>query len=78
MTWRLRLPGALYRQATDRAGSDVALAELVRTWLFAYVTGQSPASAFAASGGRARAQALTSKARTAIARKAAQARWGRQ
>ena len=53
MNWRLRIPGALYRQAIDRAGSDAALAERVRSWLHAYVAGQSPGSLFAASGDHA-------------------------
>ena len=76
MNWHLRLPGALYRQACDRAGSDTALADRVRSWLNAYVAGQSPPSLFAASGGHARAKALTPEARTAIAKTAARARWG--
>lgn len=37
MDWRLRLDSALYRLAIQRAGSDRALADLVRQWLAAYV-----------------------------------------
>lgn len=43
----------------------------------AYVTGHSPAAAFAARGGVARARALTFSERSTIARNAANARWGK-
>lgn len=76
MDWRLRLPGALYRQARDRAGSDAALADRVREWLTGYVTGQPTAGQqLAAQGGHARAASLTTEQRRESARRAARARW---
>lgn len=44
----------------------------------AYVTGQTPAAVFAARGGVARAQSLTIRERSNIARNAANARWGKK
>ena len=81
MDWRLRLPGALYRQARDKAGSDAQLATAVRDWLEDYATGQGQlledaAQQLGASGGRASAEARTPEERSAKARAAAKARWG--
>ncbi len=78
MIWRTRLPGALYRRAIARAGSDRQLADAVRAWLDTYVSGQTAAQQLAASGGLASAQALSPEARQARARAAALARWERQ
>lgn len=71
MNWRLRLNGALYRKAMDKAGDDKSLAELVTKWLTAYVEGTSPQ----AKGGKATAAAMTDEERTARASHAAKARW---
>ena len=74
MDWRLRLPGALYRMAVDRAGSDADLARIVRDYLGRYVDGTTAQQA----GGRARAERLSPERRAEIARAAAQARWHRE
>ena len=73
MDWRVRLPGAIYRQAVDRAGSDADLARLVVAYLTTYVDGTSAQSL----GGRARAAALSDEERRAHARRMAAARWQR-
>lgn len=65
MEWRVRLPGAIYRRARDRAGSDAQLAALVRDYLETYVSGQTPAQPLAAQGGRASAASLTAEERRA-------------
>lgn len=74
MDWRIRLPGALVRRATAKAGSDADLAALVRCWLETYVDGTSPQ----ALGGRATAARRTPEERSASARAAVLARWERQ
>lgn len=74
MDWRLRLPGALYRLALDKAGSPAALAALVVGWLTRYVDGSEPHRRAA----RARADSLTPERRSAIARQAAMARHRRE
>ena len=76
MRWRVEVPGALYRQARDRAGSDAQLADWVRAALAAYVAGQSPRQQLAAEAGRASAAKLSPDARRAKAQRAAHARWG--
>lgn len=68
MDWRVRLPGALYRQCVERAGSDADLAALVRLWLTRYLDPPQ------AAGGQARAARLTPERRADIARSAARAR----
>lgn len=73
MDWRLRLPGALYRRACEKAGSDADLARLVSQWLTTYVDGTSPQ----ALGGRSTAARRTPEERSASARAAVQARWAR-
>lgn len=42
MDWRLRLPGAMYRRASDRAGGERSLAALVLAWLTTYVQHGTP------------------------------------
>ena len=69
MDWRLRLPSALYRLAVERAGSDAALADVVRGYLERYVGPSQQANA-----ARARAASLTPERRSEIARLAARAR----
>ena len=64
MNWRIRLPGALYRLARDKAGSDAALADLVTRYLDAWVSGTTAQ----ALGGKARAESITPERRTEIAR----------
>lgn len=75
MNWRLRLAGGLYRRATQKAGSDAALADLVRGWLERYVdAAPSPQSL----GGQARAAQMTPAERSARMRDVARARWGEE
>lgn len=81
MDWRLRgIPPALWRRVRDKAGDrlhDVLLG-LLRAYVDDQIdplSGQTPAGAFAASGGRARAEALTPVERSTSARAAARARW---
>lgn len=68
MDWRLRLPGALYRRAAEKAGSDADLARLVQSWLERYLDPPQ------AAGGVARCASLTPERRSEIARAAALAR----
>jgi hypothetical protein len=77
MTYRLRLPGALYRRAQARADAeDTTLDALILEMLTCYADGQdSPAAQFAAMGGRAAAASLTAQERRERARGAAAARW---
>ncbi len=77
MDWRLRLPGALYRQAVDRAGSDRELSAVVRQWITDYVEGRSASQALASRGGVARRDRMTPEQRADAASRAAQARWHR-
>ena len=72
MTWRLRLPGALYRRAVERAGSDADLARLVAAYLTRYAEGQH------ADAARARSASLTPERRSEIARAAVATRWARR
>lgn len=64
MDWRLRVPGALYRRAVDRAGSDGELARRVRDYLTRYVADTLPHQIAA----RARANRLSPERRSEIAR----------
>lgn len=64
MDLRVRMPGAVYRMARDKAGDDKALlAQIVR-----FVTDYATGATMQAKGGRARAKALSSDERSAIAR----------
>lgn len=74
MNWRVRLPGALYRLALEKAGDDGALAELVTRWLDAYVRGQSEAQANGARGGKVAAERMTPEERRARGQKAVETR----
>lgn len=71
MRWRVELPGAIYRQAREKAGDDKALTALVVQWLTTYASGDS----IQAQGGRAAAAAMSQTARTARARAGGRARW---
>jgi hypothetical protein len=64
----------VYRLAVDRAGSDRALADLVRTWIARYAEGTTQQ----AEAARARAASLTPERRSEIARQAVQARIARR
>lgn len=78
MTWRVRLPSALYRRARTKAGDDDRiLTALVVACLTDYVDGRTAAQTLAASGGHARAAALPPDVRRDQARHAALARWRR-
>lgn len=68
MDWRIRIPGGLYRQCVERAGSDADLALLVRGWLERYLDPPQ------AAGGVARSARMTPERRSEIARAAALAR----
>lgn len=78
MNWRVRVPGALYRQAVEAAGGDVKLQGHVVRWLDSYVLGRSEAQVTGAAGGRAAAAYMTAEQRHARAKKAARARQNRR
>lgn len=70
MNFRLRLPGAIYRQARDRAGDDATLHDRLVAYVTAYATGHTAQQ----QGGSASAARLTPEARRERARRAAWAR----
>lgn len=72
MDWRVRVPGAVYRLAVEKAGSDKALAEMVAGWIGQWASGQTAQQL----GGRARAARMTPEERSAAARRAGYARHG--
>lgn len=73
MDFRVRLPGAVYRQARDRAGDDTALEQLIVAHVTAYAAGQTAQQ----RGGQARAQQMSRAERSASAKAAAIARWAK-
>ena len=75
MTFRLRIPSALYRLAIDHAGGEGPLSALLRAHLDRLISGQTEAQQAGARGGHARAQALSPERRREIASQASRARW---
>jgi hypothetical protein len=86
MDWRVRIPGVLFRRASQRAvdaGSD--LQTITRALLALYAEAQIDplvadpiAVAVARRGGHARAESMSATARSEAARKAVQARWAKR
>lgn len=78
MDYRCRLPGALYRRASQRATSEgVDLSTVIRRLLTQYTDGASGAASLGARGGKASAAALSPDERAQRARHAAVTRWSR-
>lgn len=73
MDFRLRLPGAIYRQARDKAGDDASLAALLVRYVTQYATGTTAQQ----RGGVVASAKLTTEERRARASAAATARWQR-
>lgn len=73
MDFRLRLPGAVYRQARDKAGDEASLAALLVAYLTAYAEGRTAQQ----RGGVASAARLTPEKRSARGRQAVAVRWDR-
>lgn len=71
MDFRVRLPGAIYRQASEKAGDDASLARLVVAYVTAYATGTTPQQLGAAASNAG----MTPEQRTERAKRAAAARW---
>lgn len=71
MTYRLRLPGAVYRAARDRAGDDTALHDILLRYVTAYASGQTAQQ----RAGSTTASRATPEQRSARARAAVTARW---
>ena len=78
MTFRLRLPGALYRLATTKAGGEGPLADLILHWITDYVSGQTEAQRTGAQGGKVAAAHMTPAQRVARAKTARAAQLGRK
>lgn len=75
--YRLRIPAALYRRFADKAGSRVEEQSILVRLITQYVDGESPASQFAAAGGRARQQTMTKAQRSEAGRNAVATRWAK-
>jgi len=72
MNWRIRLPGAVYRKAVDRAGSDASLADIARQWVSDYADEKPSAQQL---GGRASQAALTPEQRSVRMKALVERRW---
>lgn len=74
MDFRLRISGAVYRRALDRAGSPQALSDILTRYLSQYAEGQTAQQA----GGRATWEGVSVEERSARLRHAANARWAKR
>lgn len=72
MDWRLRIPGALYRRAAEKAGGQMPLATLVVQWLTDYV---DPPLTLQQRAGQARQASMSTEERSEAGRAAARRRW---